>query len=612
MCAINGYNFKDPELIHAMNKATAHRGPDGHGVFSDDGITLGHNRLSIIDLSPTAGQPMFNNKKNLAIVFNGEIYNFRELKSELASSYNFRTNSDTEVILAAYERWGNRCVRKLNGMFAFTIWNKEQKELFLARDHVGIKPLYYHHDANTFIFSSEIKGILEYRNVAHTLDLDAFNLYSRVLYVPEPLTMFKHIRKFPKASYGVLKNGKLHIEKYWDPKFGDYLRQSQEQIQTELKERIRDSVNHQLVSDRPVGVYLSGGIDSSVILHNVMDIKGEADTFSIGFDLDEGEERLKFNQDALLAKRTADFYGTRHHEVYISADEVMHSFEKAVFHLDEPNANPTVISQIILGNFAKKQVDVVLGGDGGDELFGGYERYRLGHIAKLYQKIPRHVRSILGRADSRLAKLGVTPGVEQYALFMFQKDSILKQVLGADFFKPQLAQRFFDDHYFSGNTNFTPEEILMDVDRKSWLVDDSLVRSDRAAMAWGLEERVPLLDKDLVEFALRIPLKYKLDFHDSKKILKQAYRGHIPEFLFGQQKRGWQAPAAKWIRRPEIFSKVSESLSPGYYKETESLFEWGEIQDILEGHRSKGKYNLTVLWMIMAFQVWAKRYGVRL
>ncbi|MCF7835744.1 MAG: asparagine synthase (glutamine-hydrolyzing) [Candidatus Marinimicrobia bacterium] len=578
MCAINGFNSNDEKMILKMNRSTSHRGPDGTGHFCDENISLGHNRLSIIDLSDEANQPMESFDGKQTIVFNGEIYNFQELKKEI-SEYSFQTKSDTEVILAVYKKWGYDCVKKFNGIFAFAIWDKEKKELFLARDHVGVKPLYYFNQGGEFIFSSEIKAILEH-DIPRVLNREAFSHYFRVLYTPEPLTMFKDIFKLPPASFAVLKNGDFKITKYWNVGENSEI-SSSASLEEELRNNILKSIERQLVSDKPLGVYLSGGIDSSIVLHNMAQLRDKIDTFSVGFELTEEEQKDKFNADFHLAKKTAEHYGTNHNEVLVSPDDVLKNFEKAIWHLDEPISNPTIIPMMKLAGFAKNKVDVVLGGDGGDELFGGYDRYRLDRMARFFM-----------------------PQFNRFTKFMFQKDNILEKTLN-DFDK-KTTERFFKEKYFVN------KKLLMDVDRQSWLVDFSLAMTDKMTMSAGLEERVPFLDKDLVEFAFQIPVKKKVNFFDTKIILKDAYRGKIPEFLFNQPKRGWFSPGAKWIRRPEVNSWVKYVLSENYYKETSSIFNWNNVFEIFDDHCTGKKYNLTIIWAILTFQVWAKIYKIKI
>jgi len=609
MCAINGFNFSDEELLNRMNIITSHRGPDGKGAFYDGGISLGHNRLSIIDISESASQPMLSSDGRFAIVFNGEIYNFKELKKELEGEYNFKTKSDTEVILAAYSKWGKDCLNKLNGMFAFAVWNKEKKELFLARDHVGIKPLYYFWGNNKFIFSSEIKGILEH-DVPRILNKGAFNHYFRVLYTPEPLTMFEGIYKLPPATYAVLSNGKLKIEKYWKLEDQKYNKNKKE-IQKNVKEKVLQSVKDQLISDKPLGLYLSGGIDSSVILYAMSKAKQNIETFSVGFDLVDKKESDKFNKDFYLARKTAKYYGTKHHEVLLKPDDVLKYIEKAVIQMDEPISNPTSISMMRLAEFAKDKVDVVLGGDGGDELFGGYERYRLSKIASIYQSIlPAFIRNILS-FNKKLNKLNIPAGIDRFALFMFMKDKVLKRVISQNIFDKKKSKQFFDEKYFKESSKDF-EKVFMNTDRQSWLVDESLMRSDKMSMGSGLEVRVPLLDKELVSFANTIPTKYKVSSSNTKIIFKEAFKKDLPPYLLKEPKRGWFSPGAKWLRDEGIYLVAKEVLSKDYNETTKSLFNWEEVQKILEDHCSKKEYNITIIWALLTFQIWAKYYKIQI
>lgn len=609
MCSINGFNFKDEHLISKMNQITRHRGPDGEGFFVDEGVSLGHDRLSIIDLSEQAKQPMINER--FVIIFNGEIYNFKDLRGDLEGTYSFKTNSDTEVILASYQKWGSDCVKMFNGIFAFAIWDKVKKELFLARDPLGVKPLYYFHDENRFIFSSEIKAVLEH-NVPRVLNHEAFNHYLRVLYVPAPLTMFEGIYKFPPASFGVFNDGKLVIQEYWSVQDTEPFKGSKHEIAEALQKKVQRSVKDQLISDRPLGIYLSGGIDSTVVLDSVKNIRNNIDTFSVGFELSDSEEGEKFNADFSLARQTAAFYGTNHHEVLVSPRDVLDLLEEAVWHADEPISNPTAIAMMKLAGFAKQKVDVVLGGDGGDELFGGYERYRLSLLARYYQKMPTMVRGILNSKE-KFRKLNTTPGIDQFALFMFQKDHILKRVINKDILDLHASKEFFKHNYFAPQLQGKKsEDMLMDVDRKSWLVDYALMLGDKMSMSHGLEQRVPLLDKELVEFAATIPLKCKVSPFNTKIILKEAFKGRIPDYLFKQPKRGWFSPGAKWLRHPEVYRMAETILSEDYCRETRYIFNWGEVKKILKDHREKREYNITIIWAMLTFQVWAKRFNVKI
>lgn len=602
MCSINGFNFKDLDLIQKMNQVTSHRGPDDTGTYLDDSISLGHNRLSIIDLSEKAHQPMENDSH--IIVFNGEIYNFQELKQEFQRDYNFKSDSDTEVILAGYSLYGRRFVERLNGIFALAIWDKTKRELFIARDRSGVKPLYYFFEDGKFIFSSEIKGILEH-SVGRKLNIDAFNTYMRILYVPEPMTMFKGVRKLPPASYGVLNENKFSITRYWDPKNS----QKKSVTPKEIQQQIIQAVKSQLISDRPLGVYLSGGIDSSIILDSMSEFTNQIETFSVGFDLKESEQREKFNKDFNLARKTAEVYKTKHHEVLVRPGDVWENLEKAIWHLDEPISNPTIIPMFILSRFAKERVAVVLSGDGGDELFGGYERYRLSLIQDYYQKLPDFVKRTLSVFDN-FYKLSISKYIDRFALFMFQDEASLRLVVN-DKYLSNFPYHFFEEKYLNkADTNFT--DLFMETDKASWLVDESLMRGDKMGMANGLEVRVPFLDNDLAEMALNMPLRQKVSFFDKKIGLKRAFGRRIPNFLLNQPKRGWFSPGAKWLRYPDIEIRVKEVLSPDYYFETKEVFNWTEIQKILDGHITGKRYNLTLIWSLLTFQIWARYYNVKI
>ncbi|TSC64205.1 MAG: asparagine synthase (glutamine-hydrolysing), partial [Parcubacteria group bacterium Gr01-1014_106] len=542
MCGINGFNLRDEALVKLMNERTRHRGPDGTGVFVENGISLGHNRLAIIDLSDAASQPMADQSGRFVIVFNGEIYNYRELKQELEASYQFRTASDTEVILAAYARWGGKCVTRFNGIFAFALWDKETRELILARDHMGVKPLYYYWDGKRFIFSSEIKAILEH-DVPRALNREALQHYLRVLYVPAPLTMFAGITKLPPAHTARLKTGKFSVERYWEIPSVSVRTEEWTDTLTEARDVIGAAVRRQLVSDRPLGVYLSGGIDSSIVLAEMATAHKKIDTFSVGFDLTEAEQREKFNADFDLARLTARHFGANHHEVLLASDDVAENFEQMVWHLDEPISNPTNLAMQKIAKFARESVTVVLSGDGGDELFGGYERYRLSCLATSYQRIPLIVRG-WPNFISPFRDLNTPRGIERFMRFLFQKDDVVSRVLAADFFDRDRSMQFFERRFFSAKRDISPEEELMRVDQQSWLVDEALERADKMSMAHAIEQRVPLLDKEVVEFAAGIPTNCKVTPFRTKILLKDAYRGHIPDILLRQPKRGWFAPGA--------------------------------------------------------------------
>ena len=618
MCGINGFNFRDEQLIKKMNEATRHRGPDDQGLYLDDGISLGHNRLSILDLTPAGHQPMFDASGKLAIVFNGEIYNFQEIKKELVD-YPFKSASDTEVILAAYGKWGAGCVKKFNGVFSFAIWNKESRELFFARDHIGVKPLYYFWDGARFIFSSEIKAILEC-GVPREIDFESFNNYFRLLYVPGPRTIWKNIYKLQPAHWAKLTDGKLEIKKFWEISDFENL-SSKDEAARQIQELLRDSVRGQVISERPVGVYLSGGIDSTAVLGAIREVAPQiTKTYSVGFK-DVAQEE-KFNADFYLARETAKHYGTDHHELLISGQDVLENFERIIWHMDEPNANATSGAIYLLSRETKKDVSVVLGGDGGDELFGGYPRYQASLIISKYQHLPWPVRvfgsaglTLLGRYDL-LHKFSLPANHLRIIEFLGQKDDVLAGVLNQDILNLEAGEELFKKKFAE---NFLPlvkreqegvkgdfEKYFGDFDRQNWLVDESLMRLDKMTMAFAVEGRVPILDRRLAELANKIPTAWKIRGKDGKVIWKEAMDKYLPAHIKNEKKRGFFSPMSKWLRK-EFKNLAYDSVNSldGAYFNRES------IRQMLDDHISGKRYNMAILWAIITWGTFSSKLKIK-
>jgi asparagine synthase (glutamine-hydrolysing) len=513
MCGINGFTFRDEELIAKMNNKTKHRGPDATGQFVDSKVSLGHNRLAILDLTPTGAQPMKSDDGSVVVVFNGEIYNFQELRKELeAEGQKFKGTSDTEVIVRGYEAWGINMVKKFNGIFAFALWDSKKEKLFLVRDQIGVKPLYYAENNGALIFSSEIKAILEHpikREVNH----EALNIYFRVLYVPAPITMFANILKLEPGYILTYERGVIHKESYWNPTFTTAL-SSKEEAKDLIKNILRDSVQRQMISERPVGVFLSGGVDSTVILGLAAEVSGKTlDTFSVGFET--GGD--KFNADARLARLTSEHYHTRHHELIIKNSDVREYLPEVIYHMDEPVANATQVATYLLSRFARESgIVVALGGDGGDELFGGYERYRLSQMISFYQgKIPVLTQSFLGRIMKWLPNnfreevemMTKAPGAPRLLAFMAQKEIEISGIFKSGINDTDVTAKWFERYFQPLNPD--TENAFMMADIRSWLTDESLIRSDKLSMAWALEQRVPILDYRLVELSGKIPSSWK-------------------------------------------------------------------------------------------------------
>lgn len=618
MCGINGFNFNDQGLILKMNRAIQHRGPDQTDFWCEKNISLGHDRLSIIDLSERGKQPMWDEHHELAIVFNGEIYNFQELRKKLANKYNFISESDTEVILYAYKEWGFECVKKFNGIFALAIWDTRTEDLFLARDPLGVKPLYYFYDRKNFIFSSEIKAILEH-DITREVNREAFDLYFQVLYIPEPHTMFRGVKKLPAANYLVLKaDGTMKLVKYWQ--VHDFANFSSYQETTHIIRNIfEDSVKRQLVSDRPVGVFLSGGIDSTAVLGAVSKYhEGKIKTFSVGFKDSLSPE--KFNADFFLARKTATHYSTDHHELLVGPEDIKNNLQDIVWHLDEPNFNPTAGAIYLLSKEAKKEVAVVLGGDGGDELFGGYPRYYYSRLISTYQRWPSSLQGV-GRVFLKkllsnpaiVEKLSLPPDEKRVLAFLAQKQALLSEVLvgsPGDFYQ---AEDCFRAKHFKDNHNGTDfEKTFMDIDRQSWLVDESLLRTDKMTMAFGLEERVPILDYRLVGLANKIPTTWKFKiWHQTsanfqgKAIWREAVRDYLPPHILNEKKRGWFTPMAKWLRA-DLRDYVSEILAPDHLGG--EYFNVAGVKKVWDDHQSGARYNLNIIWAIVMWQLWYDRF----
>ena len=609
MCGINGFNFKDEDLIKRMNQAIKHRGPDGEGFYVDENISLGHRRLSIIDLSENGKQPIFNEDKSMCIIFNGEIYNFQELKRGLEKNHKFISQTDTEVVLHLYEEYKEKCLEKLNGIFAFAIYDTKSKELFIARDRIGVKPLYYYYgpsigsgQTRNFIFSSEIKAILEH-DIKREIDLEAFNHYFRLMYVPAPLTMFKGIFKLPQGHYLKLslkiENWKLEIVRYWDLTDFSEIKSKQEIIK-KIQDLMKESIRGQLISDRPVGIFLSGGIDSTSVLGIASEImanrpshKATADkvkTFSVGFDIEDPNN--KFNADLKLARETSKFYNTEHHELIIKSEDILNNLEKVIYQMDEPVAEPTQIATTLLAEYAKKHVAVVLGGDGGDELFGGYKRYYYSYFLDKY----RFIRFL------PFLKTKV------YLKFMSQKEKEVAKILNKNINSFKGTKNLFKKNYFkSSKLDFVNQYMLADL--KTWLADESLMRSDKMTMLQGLEERVPILDHQLVELSVKIPSEYKmLDKNHGKAIFIEAMKKYLPPHISkSDRKKVWMTPASQWLRE-DLNQKAKEVLSADYVPENKQYFNFENIQKMFNEHIDKTKYNLNLIWALIVFQIWCKKY----
>ncbi len=611
MCGINGFNFQDRARLDEMHSATRHRGPDGEGFFESPEVSLAHNRLSIIDLSEAGRQPMSTKDGRFTIVFNGEIYNFKEIRSQLQErGVRCVTESDTEVLLKAFATWGEGCLSRLNGIFAFAMWDSHLKKLTLVRDRLGVKPLYYYWNGSRLIFSSEIKAILAH-SIPRELDVDAFNQYFRFLYVTGERTMFKAVKKLLPGHLLTLQRNQFSIRRWWELKEGEALTSYEEAVER-VRHETKAAIRRQLVSDRPLGIFLSGGIDSTSVL-GVMSELGSSpvQTFSVGYETEIQPE--KFNADADLAQTSAEYYGAEHHRFLVKPSDAISAMERVIWSMDEPVSNHIQTSTYLLAEYAKPHITVALGGDGGDELFGGYPRYWWDHMIARIRRLPipfqqqifGSILKGLGHPE-HVAKFQARNGYERFVGFVMQKEADVSAVLRSDICRSDAATRAYAPYFEPAWDDVTNQ--MMSVDLQTWMPDESLVRTDKLTMAHGLEERVPILDHELVELSMRIPSKWKVGSRkQGKRVFIDAMKPYLPPHVLSQEKRGWFSPTAKWIRGP-LLPFVREVLSPNFEEGTQDLFDFDAIERVLDDHLSLRKYGVNTIWSILTFQLWYRAF----
>lgn len=605
-------------LLDAMCKIITHRGPDEQGTMVDEQAALGMRRLSIIDLK-SGQQPIYDESGNLAIVFNGEIYNFRELKTELENlGHKFKTNSDTETIVHAYEEFGAKCLQRLRGMFGFAIWNKEKRELFIARDRVGKKPVYYSvTDEGEFVFGSELKVLLKHGGVKREIDTAALDAYLSFGYVPDPLCIFKNVRKLEPGHYLTFRDGKVETHKYWDFEYKERpIRKEQDYIE-ELRELIKDAVNVRLISEVPLGAFLSGGVDSSAVVGNMAKLMDQpVKTFSIGFNEDSFNE-LKY------ARVTAEHFGTEHHEFIVTPD-LCEVVDDLVWHFDEPFADSSALPTYMVSKMARDYVTVVLSGDGGDELFAGYTRYVVDKKRSGLEKLPKAVRSGLLQTVSELMPHSA-PGknylynasldaVDRYidsvtAFSPLNKRSLysagLKQNLNGAATNGGSGEKLFRDFAQSVETG-NPVDKMLYLDSKTYLPGDILTKVDRMSMAVSLEARVPLLDHKLIEFVTTIPAEFKLRGLETKYIFKKAMQGLVPDSILYRPKQGFGVPINEWINS-QLRDRIREDLLEKRTLER-GYFEPEYIKMLLDEHERGRRDHSHSLWILWMLELWHRKF----
>ncbi len=607
MCGITGFIDNKPKqekdnIIREMSKKIIHRGPNSEGYFTDDLVAFGFRRLSIIDLEG-GSQPIFNDNNDTVIIFNGEIYNYLELKKELSKKYKFKTKTDTEVILRGYEEYGVNIVKKLRGMFSFAIYDMKKKQVFGARDHFGIKPYYYTNQNGTFMFSSEIKSFLGHPNFKKELNEKALRPYLTFQFSGLNETFFKGVYKLKPGHYYTYKNGKMNIVEYYDTKY-ETTDKTEEEYVKQIKEVMEDSVKKHRISDVTVGAFLSGGVDSSYIVKTLMPTK----TFSVGF------ERKNFDETQ-LAKDLSGMLEIENESKLITADEFFDSLEDVMYHSDEPHANASAVPLYFLSKMAVQDVTVVLSGEGADELFAGYETYALSATDLKYRKIPKFLRYPVGKIAYNLPrfkgrKFLIKNGlpVEEYytgSSLIFEekeKKGILNKKYMDSYKYREITKQFFDK--VKDKDDITKMQY---VDMHLWMLEDILLKADKMTMAHSLELRVPFLDKDVMEVARKIPVKHKIKNNTTKHILRKCAEDILPEEWAKRPKWGFPVPFHHWIREEKYFNKVKELFNEDFVEE---FFSKKGLNKLLDDHFNKGKENGRKIYTIYMFLIWYKVYFI--
>lgn len=620
-----------------MTGAQSHRGPDDHGTCemvsaSGDWIGLGSSRLAILDLSPAGHMPMTTPDGALTIVYNGEVYNYPQLRRELeAKGYEFRSHSDTEAVLYLYQEYGPECVRRLNGMFALAIWDRTRQHLFLARDHFGIKPLYYCHEGARLAFASEVKALLSLPGFRRRLNLKALHQYLTFLWVPDPLTMFDGVYKLPAGHYAIFREGALETVQYWDLRFPDKEYQfsgGEDELAAELRERFTASVESQMLSDVPLGAFLSAGLDSSSIVAAMAAKSSQpVRTFTISFPekYRRGEVTL---DDTAVARRTAQHFGCLHTEIMVEPD-IVDLLPRLVWHMDEPTSDPATITAYLVNREARKDVTVLLSGVGGDEVFAGYRKYQAHYLAEHYRRIPSVFRrnviepaltalpSFRGtplkgytRLAKKMARSGSLPSRDRFIMDSVYLTEAHKQQLYHEDIRSRIngadpRRRHLD--YFDRVSGADILNQMLYLDTKAFMVSLNLTYNDKMSMASSVEVRVPFLDRELVEWvAWNVPPHLKLHQGTTKYILREAMRPLLPAEVLEQKKAGFGAPADYWLAH-DLQEMVDDLLGESNIKRR-GLFDPKAVRRLIdEQRRGREDWSLQV-WQFLTLELWMRAF----
>jgi asparagine synthase (glutamine-hydrolysing) len=602
-----------------MGKAIVHRGPDAGGFYFDNQIALAHRRLSILDLSEAGNQPMASASGRYIITFNGEIYNFPSIRTDLeAEGYIFRTGTDTEVLLALFEHKGARCLDDLNGMFAFAVWDIQTSELFLARDRLGKKPLYYYESNGHFAFASEIKALNALPFMKRDVRPDAIKDFFAYQYIPDPKTIYRNVHKLAPGHWLKTDGRQTEIGQYWDVSFGSPSTANQDELEAGLYDLIDDAVRLRMVSDVPLGAFLSGGVDSSAVVGLMAGHTSQpVTTCSIGFDSKRFDE-------VTWARKVADIFKTDHHEFTVR-DNVSGSLASIARYFDEPFADPSFVPTYFLSQLARQKVTVALAGDGGDESFAGYSKYGVDQtenrlrsffpgalrrgVFPLLAQLAGSINSPATRkAQSLLGTLAMEPDQAFFTTNCFFRQSLWNELVRGDLKRDTEGYDPADitkAHYQNADTDDHLGKILY-TDIKTYLPGDVLVKVDRMSMANSLEIRAPLLDYRVVEYAANIPSALKLNGREKKYILKHAFEKLLPEDVLYRKKMGFSVPLAQWLRN-ELFE-----LAEGVFNSEEGglaqCFDMNKVRELWLNHQRGQNQNTQELWTMVAFELWWRAY----
>ena len=609
----------EPALLDSMCARLEHRGPDSRGIHRAGSTGLGIQRLRVIDLE-TGDQPVYNEDRTVAVVLNGEIYNFRELREDLrARGHRFATSGDTEAIVHLYEEEGPDCVRALHGMFALAIWDERRRTLLLARDRLGKKPLFYSHRAGALTFASELNALMEDPGIPRDLDYTALDCYLAYGYVPAPLSAYRAVRKLPPASTLALSDGAARVQPYWQLDYSRKLECGPEEAGERLREAIRGAVKRRMIADVPLGAFLSGGIDSSTVVATMAEVSPEpVRTFSIGF----ATETARFNE-LPRARLIAERFATEHHE-FVVEPSAIEMVPEVVDRYGEPFADSSAIPSLYLAQLARRHVTVALNGDGGDESFGGYSRYAANLFAERLARFPSPLRRAVGaagrhlppsgRIDSTLSRarrvaltLPLQPGARYFA-YSSDLDRLPRDELYTDELREQVGESVAADFVtraFDESSGDALLDRMLETDVRTYLPGDLLVKMDVATMAHSLEARSPLLDHELMQLAASLPPDMKVRGTEKKVGLRAAMRGTLPDEILDGRKQGFEVPLAEWLRGDlrELLGDVllgAPATERGYFREA-------RVRRLVDEHLAGRRDNARGLWTLLVFELWHQR-----